>query len=457
MSSHVGGRVSEFFQSLVTPYDKIKLGGVHYCREIEPFAKGSYGTVYRVYPRDKWGMPDKKIPLAAKYQHPEENSDELFRSALTEADKHGRVFDNKVYLLENGQVVTLMPLFPGEPLLRYDEGLDQDIVHEKLRVLTLSQRLELCALVVQTYAEFYAHRIDREGLQHTDLKPENILIEIKIDENGRAFFQCNIIDFGNTARTPVTRAPEDSGRGWGHDVRMAVYSLTAVIAVILGETAPYQYKENAFSIEMALSAPFYLENMRKFLFQAMKPYHDIALENIVDATVDLAKSMAIVDEDASSEILLKRMTAQELIIDVIIEMAKQIANGKVGFFLHDTLGRLPPHALIKELIVSVVGCMGAKAPEARPGLLALARLFNTLALESRRCDYKIEINPNGSESSKKGRVLTHKEAIIPIRNHLLTHSCSAFFVQSVGESSSSSSSGKEEVGTASMASKMSNL
>lgn len=455
MSSHVGGRVLEFFQSLVTPYDNIELGGVHYCREIQPFAKGSYGTVYRVYPRDKWGMPDKKIPLAAKYQNSEKNSDALLHTAVTEADKHQFIFDNKVYPLENGWVVTLMPLFPGEPLLRYDEDLQQDIVHEKLSALTPSQRLELCALVVQTYAEFYANRVDRDGLQHTDLKPENILIEIKIDKKGRAFFQCNIIDFGDTARTPINQAPEDLGQDCAHDSRMAVYSLTAVIAVILGETAPYRYKESALSLEMALSAPFYLENMGKFLCQAMKPYSTIVLNNTVDAAVNIAQSIGILPEGASAEKLLESMSPRELMIKIIVDMA--IKNGKVNFFLGDELEGLAPQALMKELIVNVLSCMGTQDPEARPELLAIAKLFNTLALELRRCEYNIQINPQGCESSKNGHVVKHQEAIIPIRNHLLSHSLPVFFTQPVGESSSSTSSEKEEVGTVSMASRMSNL
>lgn len=444
MSSYFGEGVLNFFQALMTSYDRIELEGVRYCQEKRPFANGSYGKVYRVYPLDGNGRPDKKIPLALKYHELRKTPEKTFEAAVSEAKKHQLVFDNKVYQLKDGQVVTLMPLFPGKPILRYDETLNQDILHEKLKALTLSQRLELCALVIQTYAEFYADRLNRDSLQHTDLKPENILIEIKIDKKGRAFFQCNILDFGDDARTVVTQAPEDSGVGSEHDSQMAVYSLTSVIAVILGETDPYRYKDASLSHKMAISAPFYFENMQKFLCKAMKSYQDVALDNIVDATVDLAKSMAIVDEDTSSEILLKRMTAQELIIEIIVAMVNQ--NGGYNLaFLSENLQALTQQALIVELILNVVNRMSAREPKDRPELLAIARIFNTLALELRRCEYNIQINPQGSERSENDKMVS-KEPIIPIRNHLLTHSFATFFPQEVAQSSYSDSGKEKEAG-----------
>lgn len=440
MSSNLSEYVLGIFQTLVTSYDEVELEGVKYCQEKQPFAHGSYGEIYRIYPRNSWGMPDKTIPLAAKYHTSEADNEETLPIALAEAEKHQLLFDNKVYQLKSGQVVTLMPLFPGKPIFRYDGVLQQGTVHEKLAALTISQRFELCALVAQTYAEFYANRLDRDGLQHPDLKPENILIEIKIDKKGRAFFQCNIIDFGDIARTVATQAPEDFGPGHEHDSRMAVYSLTTMMAVILGETTPYEYKKASLSLGINAPAPFYLENMKKFLPKAMKPYQNIALENIVDAVINIAKSMAIMPKEASSEILLKIMTPKELIIEVMVAMTNKMGSFNLDF-LYEKLDKLTPQNLIKEFVINVLMCMSAQEPEDRPELLAIAQVFNTLALELRRCDYAAENSQQDKESSGSHKVMC-KESIIPIRNHLLTHSLAAFFSQNVEQSSSSEKGGE---------------
>lgn len=255
----------------------------------KPIGKGSFGEVFECYPYDpsKKKMDKTKPPLAIKFENPEEG--ETQQTAFIRLTREGKVqntrIPTRVYRFGDKQIVTLMPKLPGESIFK--NGKPNKKFYKTLSKLSLSQRLVLAALVAQTYAEFHANHVHRKGLRHTDLKPENFLIDIKFID-GKPKFQCHIIDFANVyTRTDVTTAPEyregrDSGRKVSHTLELETYSLTSIIAPILGETTLYKDKPTPKAYQ------YNLNKMKAFLRTegASK-----SLKNEMEEVISLVDSM----------------------------------------------------------------------------------------------------------------------------------------------------------------------
>lgn len=386
-------------------YYKLRLGDKEYWREEKPFAQGSTGAVYNIYPINVKGELDKGIPLAVKYYH--KGLIEGTR-IYEEEERQGTLFDSRVYRLDQGQFVMLMPRLPGEPILKYDEKTKTEIPHEKLKDLSLIQRLELAVVILQAYAEFYADRVDRGGLRHTDLHPKNILIEIKIDKEGRAFFQCNIIDFANyRARSIETMAPEDQGKsdgdGEGVTIQMAIYSLTPTIVAVFGETEPFRLKEGIDIQEVGgvtkrKKTDYYFLNMWSYLIEASNGFFD----KNKHSNKNLLKEMIMAS--------LKDYGLAQNELDIIQRLSDR-SKSDADF--------------ICQLIFNTVVRMGTQNSEHRPqDFLVLAKIFNIMAVSLREYEYECRSSIAKIFSAVAGDSrsfnMASKEPAIPNRYSLFT-------------------------------------
>ena len=261
--------------------------------------EGGFGAVYEAYECQQEfddneelqykliTPPDK--PLAAKIEK-KYNADTL-EKRKAEAKIQSKLFDTAVYPMANGGIVTIMPKLPGKALTSF-------IKTDEFKKLTLSQRLGLATLVAQTYVEFHRKRgrahNHRDGLGHTDLKPDNFLVNIKYADDEikheRPIFECNIIDFADlNSRTPVTTAPEcvhgqKVGFPLDNALEMETYSLTSMIAPILGETKLLENRENNWEAE----GKFSLGKMQQYLEEKGKEYK---LEAEMKIVSDMIQSM----------------------------------------------------------------------------------------------------------------------------------------------------------------------
>ncbi len=243
--------------------------------ESKKLGEGGYGVVYEAYEclqieelQYQLITPSDK-PLAAKIE--KKCNANTLEQRKAEAKIQSKLFDTAVYPMTNGGIVTIMP--------KMGKSLDSFIETEEFKKLTLSQRLELATLVAQTYAEFHARRYHwvngklklRDGLSHTDLKPSNFLVNIRYADDDvqheSPIFECNIIDFADLRmRTDITTAPEcirekKVDHSLDNTLEMETFSLTSLIAPILGETEVFKNRESNWNI----GGQFSLDNMQKYL------------------------------------------------------------------------------------------------------------------------------------------------------------------------------------------------
>ncbi len=262
--------------------------------EKTPLGAGSFGKVSEGYEVIE-GKIDLNKPLAIKEykMFPGETQQAALKRLDKEAELQRKEYDTEVLPIGEKGVATVMPRLPGKPAL--------ELIKEFPK-LTLSQRLELAALVAQTYAEFHARRYHwvkgklelREGLSHTDLKPDNFLIDITYDEetdpeHRHPKFKCHIIDFGDTEiKTPVTTAPECVHgeiikEPVDHVLEMETHAMVSILALILGETVLYK-SENTWS----KGSKFTLREMRNSLRTEGK---DLGLETEIEEVIEVVDSM----------------------------------------------------------------------------------------------------------------------------------------------------------------------
>ncbi len=235
--------------------------GNHQFKIIRQIGEGSTGLAYKAYLM-RAGVADDSQPFAIKVDKSdyfilrEFRLKKLLEKRQKEAQKQSHLFESVVYRIGN-RIVTLMPMLPGQPI--FDE---YGMPHPHLVSLTLSERLELAALVVQTYLEFHA-----DGLFHVDLNWDNVLIYIE-RLKGKAYFQCNIIDFTNNSKyVALIGAPEYNLSLFfpTPSIKSDIYSLTFLIAIILGETNVFKNKLPYKFGSKAAEFPFYLEGMKSYL------------------------------------------------------------------------------------------------------------------------------------------------------------------------------------------------
>ncbi len=270
-------------------------GVVYEAYEAKPIFNGA-GNLRSVSIRDHAKCLAIKIDKGCTAQ----NQRARLKQRKAEAKIQSKLFDTTVYPIENEGIATIMPKLPGV-------SLSNLIKTEKFKRLTLRQRLELAALIAQTYAEFHAKRYHwvngkrelRDGLSHTDLKPDNFLINIRYaaddTTHDNPIFECNVIDFADlNAVTFLTTAPECiDGHGiecpLDHALEMETYSLTSMIALTLGETDVFKDKRNtATATANANKNKFSLNKMREYLTTKSK---ELNLEAEMKIVIDMVQSM----------------------------------------------------------------------------------------------------------------------------------------------------------------------
>ena len=217
--------------------------------EKTPLGEGSFGRVFEGYEVID-GKIDLNKPLAIKEykMFPGETQETALKRLDKEAELQRKEYDTEVLPIGEKGVATVMPRLSGKPM--------NELIKE-IAKLTLSQRLELAALVAQTYAEFHARRgrvyNHRDGLYHTDLKPDNFIIDITYDEetdpdHKHPIFKCHIIDFAEVnTRNFLTVAPEcRQGKrikpSINHALEMETFSMVSLIAPILGGSVGVEFK-----------------------------------------------------------------------------------------------------------------------------------------------------------------------------------------------------------------------
>ncbi len=224
-----------------------------------PLGSGAKGCVYPAFEILPNGDYDPAKPLAVKVF----SDRKKLQNKELEAETVKKLYSETAFYpqaTEEGQKdsastpMMIMPLLPGQPIANVKGEL-----HPGLKDLSLSERLKVAAQVAQTYFEFYS-----KHLQHSDVKSENILLDLKCDAQGKIVVDCHIIDFGDTSDCSwKTISPGDED--WRSE-KGAVYSLSSVLAQILGETDVFQHKIKSGIGDANRSAqPFCFENMEKNL------------------------------------------------------------------------------------------------------------------------------------------------------------------------------------------------
>lgn len=255
--------------------------------------RGGYAVVHPGYYLLETGGRDTKKPLAVRIEDLSraENVGKKFEEREQEAEEQRKMIPTDIYRVGN-DAVSVMP----------DLGKPISALIKELKHLTLSQRFELAALVIQACAEFHARRyywvdgkrVLRDGLSHTDLKPQNFLIKIEYHENDKEHkhpkFTCTLIDFTTRGvRTPVVTAPECMHGEKieipvDHALEMETYAMVSLLAPIFGEDDLYANQENTWEV----GSQFKLDRIIKALKKAGK---ELGLAAEMEEAIDTIESM----------------------------------------------------------------------------------------------------------------------------------------------------------------------
>ncbi len=310
--------------------------GNHQFKIIRQIGEGSTGLAYKAYLM-KDGVADESQPFAIKVDKSEYfifsefRLKRLLEKRQKEVQKQSHRFESVVYRMGD-RIVTLMPMLPGQPI--FDEN---GMPHPQLVNLTLSERLELAALVVQTYLEFHA-----DGLFHVDLHWENVLIYIE-RLNGKAYFQCNIIDFTNNSKYRILiGAPEYNFSLFSPtpSIKADIYSLTFLIAIILGETNVFKYKLPYRFGSRAAEFPFHLEGMKSYLRNEYSKLSNNGIEEVIDTVTrmgsdepnDRPDEFEIVAVLIKASLVCRKMEMKLTESDLTTEIAEVGAKQKKEFY-----------------------------------------------------------------------------------------------------------------------------
>lgn len=350
--------------------------GDHQFKIIRQIGEGRTGFAYKAYLM-KEGAADESRPFAIKvdksdyFLFSEYRIEKLLEKRQKEAQKQSQLFESEVYRIGN-RIVTLMPLLPGQPIL--DE---HGWPHPQLANLKLSERLGLAALVVQTYLEFHAERADREGFFHVDLHWNNVLIYIE-KINGKACIQCNILDFTNNSKyVLLIGAPEYKFSLFSPtpSIKSDTYSLTFLIAIILGETDVFKYKYPYRTGGKAAELPFHLKGMESYL---RKEFYTLS--------------------------------------------NNKKAQDPMGVFADSADTSQIPGTIIDE-VIDIVMRMGSAEPKNRPEESEIVKVLLTASLACCKMEMEIEMGLTENDLTTKIIEVGVKEKKEfynePIRNHLL--------------------------------------
>lgn len=436
--------------------DSIVTLGNQQFKIIGKAGKSFAGSVWEVHPI-KENVTDPTHPFIIKFDwlyNPIFRGEAEFKRCQEEAEKQSQSFESAVYWL-NGYIVILEPKLPGHAIL----DISGSPIHPNLEDLTLSERLELNALLGQTYFEFHLN-----GSLHIDLNPSNVLIAIKRIK-GKACFQCNPIDFTDGKKFPITTAPETLFSEASRSVKSDTYLLTPIMATILGEYNVFQYKWKVLqgsNLELGTDtekAPFCLTGMGAYLIEELfnLQKNQFSKEEISNF-INMGMRKYLTEELFKMGVF--NLSEDELFKIVCSARSSYLSN-KLDGTADENSGSMKPH-LIKALfespknnlsqdeittlinnnerisgfiddelfiwidaVTSIISRMGSKSPNNRPGELTIIKVMNTAALVCR--EREIAIIENEKDKEAEGGI--HESSIeiqqnkleygIPVRNHLL--------------------------------------
>jgi ankyrin repeat protein len=266
----------------------------------EKLGEGNDSAVYVAYEATKRGVGKFRYELNEKAAKPlaikiEKNYSSKDRpQIMKQREVESKIPPNPntdIYPIGDHGIAKVRLKVPGKPL--------NDLINTKeFKKLTLSQRLELA----KTYAEFHQkqgeqgrkYNNDKMGANRINLNQSNFLVDIRYaagdKKHEHPIFECNKIDFVDlSVRTPLTTAPEcmhgeEIGCPLDNALEMETYSLTAMIALILGETDVFKDKKNNEDVK----GKFNLDNMQKYLEKESK---ESKFEIEIKAVIDMVQSM----------------------------------------------------------------------------------------------------------------------------------------------------------------------